>query len=283
MSAPSANALTRTSGGLWSSGYPGSSGKENDLPRHPSEAESADQVATPTTSPATTRASSTRSSSSSRSSLIAARLRGRDQPYARVSLDSIPSAGCLHEGKGRTWVPGGLKSWQSSKGRFRTTRAQECAREQCPACGIRSGNTGASGFSVQVSSDGRGILVASRDRTVTLFDAQSRQVLFRFGHLRLSTRARPILVEGAPHGGVRACGTGRYGAARGDVFAGTTEGEVRSWRVGSQFPNRVFKSMGHHRGFDVCSLAASLDGTMFASADSSGAICVQSATFNSEK
>lgn len=124
--------------------------------------------------------------------------------------------------------------------------------------------------------------MACRDRTVTLFDTQSREVLYRFGHPRLSTRARPVLVEGVPHGGMRALSRGRDGGGRGDVFAGTTEGEVRSWRIGSQFPNRVFKSMGYHKGFDVCCLAASVDGTLFASADSSGAICVQSAILGRE-
>lgn len=205
-----------------------------------------------------------------------------DQPSALLTLTSFPDSGCLHEGRGKAWVPGGLKSWQPTTRRFRTGSTQEYARAKCDACSSSRSSTAASAYCVRVSSDGRGILVACRDRTVSLFDTQCRDVLYRFGHPQLSTRARPILVEGVPQGGLISRGRGRGGAGRGDVFAGTTEGEVRSWRIGSQFPNRVFKSMGHHKGFDVCCLAASVDGTMFASADSSGAICVQSAALGRE-
>lgn len=124
--------------------------------------------------------------------------------------------------------------------------------------------------------------MASRDRTVTLFDAQSREVVYRFGHPRLSTRARPIFVEGDQDGGAGGWGRGRGGGDKGDVFGGMMGGEVRCWRVGSQFPNRVFKSAGHHEGFEVCCLATSRNGSMFASADSSGTVCVQSATWGRE-
>lgn len=64
----------------------------------------------------------------------------------------------------------------------------------------------------------------------------------------------------------------------GDIFAGTKDGDIRAWRVGSQFPNRLFKCARRHEGFEVTCLAVSRDGSMFASADSSGKICVQSAT-----
>lgn len=118
--------------------------------------------------------------------------------------------------------------------------------------------------------------MASRDATVTLWDAQSREVVYRFGHARLSMRARPILSEDASNG--EGAGWGRAGSGRGDVFAGTKDGEVRAWRVGSQFPNRVFKTAQRHEGFEVICVATSRAGEMFASADSSGQVCVQSAT-----
>ncbi|CAN0049890.1 unnamed protein product [Ectocarpus sp. 13 AM-2016] len=60
------------------------------------------------------------------------------------------------------------------------------------------------------------------------------------------------------------------------------EGELRSWRVGSQFPNRVFKKASHHQGFEIYSVAISSSGCMFASSDSSGAVYVQSATSGRE-
>ena len=121
-------------------------------------------------------------------------------------------------------------------------------------------------------------MVASRDRTVTLFDAQSREVVYRFGHPNLSTRARPILVAGDSGGRGGGWGRGRGGGGRGDVFCGMMKGEVRCWKVGSQFPNRVFKPAGHHEGFEVCCLATGKNGAAFASADSSGTVCVQSAS-----
>lgn len=141
---------------------------------------------------------------------------------------------------------------------------------------------GASVYNLQVSSDGISILMASRDATVTLWDTQSREVVYRFGHPRLSMRARPILVDGGLNGEGggwgRAGGRGAGGGGRGDVFAGTTDGEVKAWRVGSQFANRVYKPHRRHEGFEVTCLATSRDGSMFASADSSGTVYVQSAT-----
>lgn len=145
----------------------------------------------------------------------------------------------------------------------------------CVPCGSLKAQTA---LSVQVSSDGRGILVGSQDSTVTLFDAQSREVVYRFGHPKLSKRARPILVESGGRDGAGGWGTSRGGGGRGDIFGGMQDGEVRCWRVGSQFPNRVFRPVGHHEGFEVCSLAVSRNGAMFASADSRGVVCVQSAT-----
>ncbi|CAM9325129.1 unnamed protein product [Ectocarpus sp. 6 AP-2014] len=201
-------------------------------------------------------------------------LPARDEPHARLSVSSLPASGCLHEGNGKTWIPGGLKTWQASRRRVRTAGARICAGEACVAC---SNSAAASACSVQVSSDGKGILVGSRNRTVTLFDTQSHEVVYRFGHPRLS-RARPVLVESSPNGGVGGWGRGRGGTGSGDVFAGTMEGELRSWRVGSQFPNRVFKKASHHQGFEIYSVAISNSGCMFASSDSSGAVYVQSAT-----
>lgn len=203
----------------------------------------------------------------------------RDGPSASLRVTSLPASGCLHEKNGKTWVPGNLKTWQASNRRARAAGARERAGVACVAC---SGSTNASAFSVQVSGDGTRILVASRDRTVTLFDAQSREVVYRFGHPRLSTRACPIFVEGDQVGGARGWGRGTGGSGGGYIFGGMMEGEVRCWRVGSQFPNRVFKSAVHHEGFEVCSLATSRNGGMFASADSSGMVCVQSATWGRE-
>lgn len=120
--------------------------------------------------------------------------------------------------------------------------------------------------------------MASEDRTVTFFDAQSREVVYRFSHPKLSTRARPLLSESGSRDGAGGWGRSSSGGGRGDVFGGMMEGEVRCWRVGSQFPNRVFKPAGHHAGFEVCCLAMSRNGAMFASADSTGVVCVQSAT-----
>lgn len=201
-------------------------------------------------------------------------LPARDEPHARLSVSSLPAFGCLHEGNGKTWIPGGLKTWQASRRRVRTAGARVCAGEACVVCGK---SAAASACSVQASSDGKGILVGSRNRTVTIFDTQSHEVVYRFGHPRLS-RARPVLVESSPNGGVGGWGRGRGGAGSGDVFAGTMEGELRSWRVGSQFPNRVFKKASHHQGFEIYSVAVSNSGCMFASSDSSGAVYVQSAT-----
>lgn len=188
-----------------------------------------------------------------------------------------------------TWKPSKRRAYagkarrrehQAREGTACEDFAQTSSSPTCAAC--RGGSTraaggrGASVYGVQVTSDGRGILMASRDATVTLWDAQSRKVVYRFGHARLSMRARPILAEDASNGGGR--GWGRGGSGKGDVFAGTIDGELRAWRVGSQFPNRVFKLAQRHEGFEVTCLAVSRDGGMFASADSSGMVCVQSAT-----
>lgn len=234
----------------------------------------------------------------------------RDGPAAILCHASLPADNgcgeCLHAGpEGKSWVPGGLVSWQPSRRRARA--AAGLRREKigkgyagsgdifssspsvsvggppaCSACrnGVAEvqGQRGASVYSVQVSSDGRGILMASRDCTVTLWDAQSREVVYRFGHSRLSIRARPIFSESASNAGGLGWGGGGVGGGRGDVFAGMTDGEVRAWRVGSLFPNRVYKPARRHEGFAVTCLAASRDGGMFASADSSGKVCVQSAT-----
>lgn len=238
----------------------------------------------------------------------------RDGPAAVLCLPSIPTdngcGGCLHRGpEGKSWVPGGLVTWQHSRRGGRAAAALHREKNGKgyagsgdsfasslslssgpPACSVCRNDVagvyehhrdehhrGASVYSVQVSSDGRGIMMASKDCTVTLWDAQSREVLYRFGHSRLSMRARPILSESASNAG--GSGWGGVGAAgcRGDVFAGMTDGEVRAWRVGSLFPNRVYKPARMHEGFAVTCLAASRDGGMFASADSSGKVCVQSA------
>lgn len=232
----------------------------------------------------------------------------RDRPAAVLCRASIPvdSNWCLDHGpEGRSWVPGGSMTWQPGKRRARDAARRRAAATQdnqeavgdlttftsqsraCGACrgggrGVASG--GASVYSVQVTSDGRGILTASRDATVTLWDAQSRQVVYRFGHSRLSMRARPILSGVASSGGGESprCGhgEGRIGGASsgGEVFTGMTDGEVRAWRLRSRFPNRVFKPTRKHEGYEVTCIASSRDGTMFASADSSGKVCVQSAT-----
>ncbi|CAM9203567.1 unnamed protein product [Laminaria digitata] len=202
-----------------------------------------------------------------------------DGPTATVSMASLPDSACLHQGGGKTWVPGGLMTWQPSKRRAHTgTARRACARPGAQD----SVESGAAVYNLQVSSDGRGVLMASRDATVTLWDTQSREVVYRFGHSRLSMRARPILVEGALNGEGGAWGRtgagGGGGGGRGDVFAGTTDGEVKAWRVGSRFPNRVYKPHRRHEGFEVTCLASSRDGSMFASADSSGTVYVQSAT-----
>ncbi len=215
-------------------------------------------------------------------------VRGRDGPSATLRLSALPPC-CLHQGnqgKGKTWVPGGLKTWQARQATSRRGRGRRLAagardddghagaKATCVPCGSLIAQTASS---VQVSSDGRGILVGSRDSTVTLFDAQSREVVYRFGHPKLSNRARPILVESGGRDGAGGWGRSRGGGGRGDIFGGMQDGEVRCWRVGSQFPNRVFRPVGHHEGFEVCSLAVSRNGAMFASADSRGVVCVQSA------
>lgn len=243
----------------------------------------------------------------------------RDGPAAVLCLASIPAdngcGGCLHGGpEGKSWVPGGLVTWQHSRRRGRAVAALH--REKFgkgyagsgdsfasslsfssgpPACSVCRNDVagvhehhrdasvyehhrGASVYGVQVSSDGRGIMMASKDCTVTLWDAQSREVVYRFGHSRLSMRARPILSESASNAGGSGWGGVGVAGCRGDVFAGMTDGEVRAWRVGSLFPNRVYKPARRHEGFAVTCLAASRDGGMFASADSSGKVCVQSAT-----
>lgn len=267
----------RERGSAWPCGTPGSIGKENTFP-------SSSSTCSPASVPrgggeyATTPTSSTTMQWPSKfARRVAAPV--RDGPAAWLCLGSLPACGCLHQGNGKTWVPGGLKTWPASGQRARTAEARKRRGVTCAACSTSStAKEGASGFSVQVSEDGRLIMVASRDRTVTLFDAQSREVVYRFGHPKLSTRARPILVEG-DNGSSGGCwGRGRGGGGRGDVFCGMMEGEVRCWRVGSQFPNRVFRPAGHHDGFEVCCLAASKNGAMFASADSSGTVCVQSAS-----
>ena len=223
-------------------------------------------------------------------------------PAVTVSMASLPDAACLHEGGGKTWVPGGLMTWQPSKRRAHTATTRRCDQPAakgsvesggvsiptlsptCPKCRDgrqkTSNGMGASVYNLQVSSDGKSILMASRDATVTLWDTQSREVVYRFGHPRLSMRARPILVEGALNDGGGGWGRagGGGGGGRGDVFAGTTDGEVKAWRVGSRFPNRVYKPHRRHEGFEVTCLSTSRDGTMFASADSSGTVYVQSAT-----
>lgn len=227
----------------------------------------------------------------------------RDGPKVTVSMASLPK-GCLHEGGGKTWVPGGLMTWQPTKRRVHTANGRCYARlvavkpsesyfvnsegvfvprrfPDCQACRsgfLRADNQmGASVYHLQASPDGRAILMASRDATVALWDTQSREVVYRFGHSDLSMRARPILVDGSEGGGW-GTGGGGGGADRGDVFAGTREGEIRAWRVGSRFPHRVYKPHKRHLGFEITCLATSRDGSMFASADSSGAVHIQSAT-----
>lgn len=224
----------------------------------------------------------------------------RDEPAVILGLASLPGnpAGggeCLHGVDGAIWLPGGKTTWCTRKRRPRpctwSNRRREVgygtesgdssvfarAPQECDVC---LGGNRASVYSVQVSEDGRGILAASKDATVTLWDAQSRAVVYRFGHPRLSTRARPILWDtgdSSPRGwGLR--GEVYSSGGRGTVLTGMRDGGVRSWRVGSQFPNRVFKSARRHGGFEVTCLASSRDGSMFASADTSGNVCVQSAT-----
>lgn len=231
----------------------------------------------------------------------AARQTIRDGPVAFLSQTDVPedTGGCLHKGpEGKSWVPGGSVTWQPGKRRARRIEANTEANyvfplsnlarplsysskpSPCRACR----GDGASVYSVQVTSDGRGILTASRDSTVTLWDAQTRTVMHRFGHSRLSVRARPILSGLAASGGDElprwSRGDGRFeqGYSSGEVFAGTTDGEVRAWKLGSRFPHRVFKHARRHNGFEVTCVAGSRDGVMFASADSSGKVCVQSAT-----
>ena len=237
-----------------------------------------------------------------------ARATGRDEPASVLGQASLPSdsigvGGCLHGGDGTTWLPGGKTTWSSSSssssrrrpraacnrrlrrvvgygtepGEVASISARAVLPRQCAAC---SGGL-TSVYNVQVSSDGRGILTASRDATVTLWDAQSRRVTYRFGHPRLSTRARPILWdEDSSAGGVGGLAgeeAGR-GSGRRMVITGMKDGELRPWRVGSRFPNRVFKSARRHEGFEVTCLASSRDGSVFASADCGGNVCVQSAT-----
>lgn len=223
---------------------------------------------------------------------------GREGPVAVLGMASLPKnggGGCLHKEDGQSWVPGG-STWQPSERRARAVaaRRRELGYEYClpsasspPTCTTCTrGSTGmgvgrrASVYSVQVSSDGRGILAASRDATVTLWDAQSREAVYRFGHSRLSLRARPIFAEASSSRGGGGWGSvdGDGGLNRGNVFTGMKDGEIRAWRVGSKFPNRVFKAARRHEGFEVTCLASSWDGGMFASADSSGKVCVQSAT-----
>lgn len=74
--------------------------------------------------------------------------------------------------------------------------------------------------------------------------------------------------------------SGRFeeGYSAGEVFAGTTDGEVRAWKIGSLFPHRMFKPVRRHEGFEVTCIAGSRDGMMLASADSSGKVCLQLAT-----
>lgn len=224
----------------------------------------------------------------------------RDEPAVILGLASLPDnpAGggeCLHGGDGAIWLPGGKTTWCTRKRRPRPCISSNRRREvgygtksgdasvfaRAPQeCGVCLDRNRASVYSVQVSEDGRGILAASKDATVTLWDAQSRAVVYRFGHSRLSTRARPILWDNedssprgwGPRGEVDSSG------GRGTVLTGMRDGGMRSWRVGSQFPNRVFKSARRHGGFEVTCLASSRDGSMFASSDSSGNVCVQSAT-----
>lgn len=224
----------------------------------------------------------------------------RDEPAVILGLASLPGnpAGggeCLHGGDGTIWLPGGKTTWCTRKRRPRPCVASNRRREvgygtesgdasvfaRSPQeCDVCLGGNRASVYSVQVSEDGRGILAASKDATVTLWDAQSRAVVYRFGHPRLSTRARPILWDNEDSSPRGWCLRGEVGSGggRGTVLTGMRDGGVRSWRVGSQFPNRVFKSARRHGGFEVTCLASSRDGSMFASADSSGNVCVQSAT-----
>lgn len=137
----------------------------------------------------------------------------RDAPAACCYQTDVPDDGnaCLHKGAdGKSWLPGRSVTWQPGKRRARLAETAEGEAEasdilpfpgsarplthasQPPACRACRGTT-ASVYSVQVTSDGTGILTASRDSTVTLWNAQSRKVVYRFGHSRLSLRARPIL------------------------------------------------------------------------------------------
>lgn len=230
-----------------------------------------------------------------------------DRPLHVLCWTAVPveSSGCLHEGsEGKSWVPGGSVSWRLGKrpALVVAQRAQDPGTGQacpmpvslrsrysssetpaCRACADKGSISGASVYSVQVTSDGRGILTASRDATVTLWDAQSRQVVYRFGHARLSTRARPILSGAAACGGGESprwgTGEGRFeqGYSGGEVITGMTDGVVRAWRLGSRFPNRAFQPARRHEGFEVTCVAGSRDGAIFASADSSGKVYVQSA------
>lgn len=221
-----------------------------------------------------------------------------DGPVAFCCQADIPEdSRCLHTGlEGKSWVPGGSVTWQPGKRRARRIEADTGARGTFPFPGLARPlsysskssscrtccDDNASVYSVQVTSDGRGILTASRDSTITLWNAQTRKVVHRFGHPRLSVRARPILSGLAASGDEPRWSRGdsrfEQGYSCGEVFAGTTGGEVRAWKLGSRFPHRVFKPARHHDGFEVTCVAGNRDGAMFASADSSGKICVQSAT-----
>ncbi|CAN0336632.1 unnamed protein product, partial [Discosporangium mesarthrocarpum] len=64
----------------------------------------------------------------------------------------------------------------------------------------------ASAYHVSFSPDGREILTASNDSTVTIWDSQTRMPVYGFGHPRLSLRARPVLSPAT---------LGRYGADMG--------------------------------------------------------------------
>ena len=133
-------------------------------------------------------------------------------PAVTVSMASLPDSACLHQGGGKTWVPGGMMTWQPSKRRAHTATTRRCDQPgakgsgesggvsvptlfpTCPAC--RSGrqkahnDMGASVYNLQVSSDGISIMMASRDATVTLWDTQSREVVYRFCLLYTSPSPR---------------------------------------------------------------------------------------------
>lgn len=227
--------------------------------------------------------------------------RDHDTPAVVLGKALLPAdEGCLHSGaEGRAWVPDGLPPWQPRKRRARVIARSlrehleggvdvdssdlpsDLPTPKAPSCDdCRSAHErGASVYSVRVTSDGRGILTASRDRTLTLWDASSKQVVYRCGHPRLSIRARPVLWEMTPSfrgpGGL-ARGSGRASDGA-NVFAGLLDGVVKAWRLRSRFPDRNFKPAPRHGGFEITSLACSPDGTLFASADSRGNLCVQSA------